>query len=45
MPPSNVGWPRTRKYGGYTASLFKNATKTDGLATLTIDALEVEHVG
>jgi hypothetical protein len=32
------------EYGGYTASLFKNATKTDRLATLTIDVLEVEHV-
>lgn len=32
------------EYGGYTASLFKNATKTDRLAKLTIDALEVEHV-
>jgi hypothetical protein len=32
------------EYGGYTASLFKNASKTDRLATLTIDALEVEHV-
>ncbi|WIM87895.1 AIPR family protein [Candidatus Mycobacterium wuenschmannii] len=28
------------EYGGYTASLFKNASKTDRLATLTIDALE-----
>ncbi|OBH08177.1 hypothetical protein A9X04_23720 [Mycobacterium sp. E3247] len=28
------------EYGGYTASLFKNATKTDRLATLTIEALE-----
>lgn len=27
------------EYGGYTASLFKNATKTDRLAALTIEAL------
>jgi hypothetical protein len=32
------------EYGGYTASLFKNATKTDRLAKLTIDALEVEDM-
>lgn len=30
------------EYGGYTASLFKNATKTDRLAALTIEALERE---
>lgn len=28
------------EYGGYTASLFKNATKTGRLATLTLEALE-----
>lgn len=30
------------EYGGYTASLFKNVTKTDRLATLTLEALENE---
>lgn len=27
------------EYGGYTASLFKNATKTEHLAKMTIEAL------
>jgi hypothetical protein len=31
------------EYGGSTASLSKNAAKTDRLATLTMDALEVER--
>ncbi len=35
---------RRSQYGGYTAGLFKNAIKADRFATLTIDALEVEHV-
>ncbi|MFE1591736.1 hypothetical protein [Nocardia sp. NPDC058705] len=27
------------EYGGYTVSLFKNATKTEHLAKMTIEAL------